>query len=96
VMARFGLPVGLREKVRRRYHELETGQIEARRANPALLEELAALLSTRVGDLLAWRSRPLAAEAAYFRTDAPFAAPAQMAPPVAEEADEVDRLFGVS
>ena len=37
-----------REKVARRYHELETGQLDARRADPALLDELAALFKARV------------------------------------------------
>ena len=92
IVARFGL-AGLREKVARRYHELETGQIDARRADPALLDELGALLRTRVADLLAWRPRPLAAEATYFRAEAPVEAPAQALRRPAEEPDEVDRLF---
>jgi hypothetical protein len=82
-----------RTKVERRY-ELETGQIDPRKADPSLLEELAALLRTRVADLLAWRPRPLATEAAYFRADAELGAFSQLAPPpAADEPDEVDRLF---
>jgi hypothetical protein len=92
IVARFGL-AGWREKVERRYHELETGQIDPRRTDSSLLEELALLPRTQVADLLAWRPRPLTAEAAYFRADAPFAALTDMAAPVAEEPDEVDRLF---
>jgi hypothetical protein len=93
IVSRFKL-ANQRTKVERRYHELETGQIDPRRADPSLLEELASLLRTRVPDLLAWRPRPLAAEAAYFRADASLAASLQVAPPLAaEEPDEVDRVF---
>jgi hypothetical protein len=94
LMARFGFAAGLREKVRRRYHELETGQIDARRADPALLDELAALFKARVADLLAWRPRPLAAEAAYFRASAPGLAQRLPDQESRVEPDEVDRLFG--
>jgi hypothetical protein len=95
LVARFGF-VPLREKVARRYHELETGLLDMRRADPALLEELAALFRARVADLLAWKPRPLTAEAAYFRSEAPFrAAPVAKAAPAPEQPDEVDRLFGV-
>jgi hypothetical protein len=95
IVARFGL-AKLRGKVERRYHELETGQIDPRRADPSLLEEVAAVLRTRVADLLAWRPRPLAAEAAYFRSEPALAAPPPMAaaPQAPVEArDQVDRLF---
>jgi hypothetical protein len=97
LVARFAL-ASLREKVARRYHELESGLLDARRADPALLAELAALFRARVADLVAWQPRPLAGEAVYFRSAAPAAA--AMLSPVAEKAmpeqpDEVDRLFGV-
>ena len=82
----------VREKVERRYHELETGQIEAR-ADPALLDELADLFKTRARDLLAWKPRPLAAEAAYFRAATPLPAAPALAQPEDAEPDEVDRLF---
>lgn len=93
LMARFGFASELREKVRRRYHELETGQLDLGRVDRALLDELATLFKTRVGDLLAWRPRPLAAEAAYYRASelgpmSPTLAASQEAEP-----DEVDRLF---
>jgi len=96
LVARFGL-AALREKVARRYHELETGLLDARHADPALLEELATLLRARVADLLAWKPRPQAAPAAaYFRSaDMALAKTAAMAPVHAQEPDEVDRLFGV-
>ena len=91
LIARFGLQPALKDKVRRRYHELETGQIDAAAADPSLLECLAELLGRGVSDLLAWKPRPLAAEPAYFRAE-PSAAPMfkllEPGPP-----DEVDRLF---
>ena len=93
LMSRFGLDARLREKVERRYHELETGQLDAARADPALVEGLADLFKTRVRDLLAWKPRPLAAEAAYFRAAAPLPAPPALAQPEDVEPDEVDRLF---
>jgi hypothetical protein len=93
LMTRFGLAAGSREKVRLRYHELETGQLDLGRVDRALLEELATLFKARVGDFLAWRPRPLAAEAAYYR--ASEVVPMSPAPAQAQEdePDEVDRLF---
>ncbi len=92
IVARFGLS-GRRDKAERRYHELETGQIDLRRADPSLLEELAGLLHARVADLRAWRPRTLAAEGIYFRAEEPAAAVRAMAPAERTEPDEVDRLF---
>jgi hypothetical protein len=95
LMKRFRIGEALHEKLRRRYHELETGQLDLGRVDPALLDELAALLGARVRDLLTWNPRPLAAEAAYFRVAEPLAAPppAAAAPAPPSEPDEVDRLF---
>jgi hypothetical protein len=92
IMRVFKLAPERRKKVERRYHELETGQLDARRADPALLRELATLLEARVADLASWKPRPLAAEGMYFRTDAPGKVVAA-APPAREQVDEVDRLF---
>jgi len=97
VMERFGLAADAREKVALRYHELETGQLDARRADPALLESLAELLRARVADVIGWRPRPIAAEAAYFRADTELAqfmpAPSEAAAVEPAQPDEVDRLF---
>ena len=95
VLERFGLASASRDKVGRRYHELETGQLDASRADPALIEGLAGLLHARVGDLLAWKPRPLAAEPAYFRAAESLAQPSPTAGGMAGPPDEVDRLFGV-
>lgn len=92
LMVRFGLAAAQEEKVRRRYHELETGQIDAAGADPSLLDALASLLGRGVSDLVAWKPRPLAAQAAYYRADAP-ASPASARAAEPEEPDEVDRLF---
>jgi len=93
LMKHFKLDAKLREKVRRRYHELETGQLELGRVDRALLDELAALFKARVGDLLAWQPRPLAAEAAYFRASELMEPSAVPSPTEQAEPDEVDRLF---
>jgi hypothetical protein len=92
VMARFNLAAGLREKVRRRYHELETGQIDPRRADPSLLDELAAIFKARVADLLAWQPRPAAVQTVFHRANQALAAAPQMASE-STEPDDVDRLF---
>ena len=95
VMERFGLASGLREKVALRYHQLETGQLDVGGADPALVEGLAGFFHARVADLLAWKPRPLAAEPAYFRAEAPPPPASAVTPaPAAAEPDEVDRLFG--
>jgi AAA domain len=73
LMERFGLAAGLREKVGRRYHELETGQLELRQVDQALLDELAVLFKARIGDLLAWQPRPVTAQAVYYRANPPIA-----------------------
>jgi hypothetical protein len=95
VMDRFGFASDLERKVERRYHELETGQLDVRRVDPALLEGLAELLHTRVADLAAWKPRPLRAEAAYYRENLELNQLLPASPADAEGRDEVDRLFGV-
>jgi hypothetical protein len=94
LITRFGLSAS-REKVARRYHEFETGQIEARRADAALLDELAAVLGARVAEIISWRPRPLGAQMAYYRADTPIVAVPTARPAATTEPDEVDRLFGI-
>ena len=94
LMERFGLAAGTREKVARRYHELETGQLDVGRADPALLEELAGLFKARIADLLVWKPRPMSVEGTYFRAAEPLTLQSMPAPAApAPEPDEVDRLF---
>lgn len=92
VVKTFGLDLAKREKVRRYYHELETGRLDPEGLSPKLVDTLAQVLKARVGDLLAWRPAPLPAAPAYYRADAPPASPAPPAGPP-EEPDEVDLLF---
>jgi hypothetical protein len=57
-----------REKVKRYYHEVETGQRIP--ADERLISALAEILRMRASDLLSWRPRPLGAAPGYFRADA--------------------------
>jgi hypothetical protein len=91
LIERFGLDRAKREKVARYYHEVETGQRVP--ADERLVAALAEILRGRVGDLLSWRPRPLAAQPAYYRAESAAAAPAPAAAP--GEPDEIDRLFAV-
>jgi hypothetical protein len=93
VIETFGLDPAKREKVRRYYHELETGQLDRRGVSARLMEALAKLLGAQVGDLLAWRPRPPTAEVPYYRASAPAMAAPAAAPPVQDEPDEIDALF---
>jgi hypothetical protein len=95
VMERFGFAPSLREKVALRYHQLETGQLDARRADPKLVDGLADFLHARAKDLLAWKPRPVHARAAFFRESDEHRLPSLTAPPAIEPPDKVDSLFGV-
>ena len=55
---RLGLAPELREKLRERYHELETGQLEPAPVDRRVWEALADALRTRVDELGAW-ARPV-------------------------------------
>ena len=82
-------------KVKRYYHELESGLLEPDRVDRRVWVVLAETLSARVGDLLGWRPRPpdLAAPV-YARASQPMMA-AMRSPEafVEPEEDDVDRLF---
>ena len=86
----FGLDLKKREKVKRYYHEVETGRLVP--AEAKLASALGELLGSRVSDALSWQPRPVAAQAAYYRTEAPAAA-AMPSPPIPAEPDEIDLLF---
>src|SRR5919108_1326944 len=87
-----------RSKVKRYYHELESGLLEPRRVDARVWEVLAEALRARVSDLVSWRPRPLQLDAAYYRVDvaagAPMSIPARAEPAERPEPDEIDRLFG--
>jgi hypothetical protein len=86
-----------RAKVRRYYHELETGLLEPRGVDRRVWEALADVLGAGVADLAGWRARPIEAQPAFrkrtataLEADGVFSdAPSTPAP----EDDEVDRLF---
>jgi hypothetical protein len=83
-----------KEKVKRYYHELESGLLEPDRVDRRIFDVLAETLGARVTDLIAWRPRPINfPTAAYARASE---VPASPSPPVAasEPEDEIDRLFG--
>jgi hypothetical protein len=89
LIARFGLDPAKRAKVARYYHEVEIGQRIP--ADERLIAAIAEILRTRASDLLSWRPRPIAPQPAYYRTEAAAAVP--LSTPLAEEPDEIDRLF---
>jgi hypothetical protein len=97
LIAALGLDRAKREKVKRYYHELETGLREPWRVDRRVFGALARVFGARESDLVGWRPRPLAPEAplAYARAAAP--APSIAVPQReerVEERDEIDRLFG--
>jgi hypothetical protein len=89
----FALPAEKRRKLKDYYHQLEAGLLEPRGLNGRLVELLARLLETSPANVLGWRARPLAAEAAFRAVEAPaqMAMPAVMSQDV--ERDEIDALF---
>ena len=97
LMRALALDAKEREKVKRYYHELESGLLEPRRVDRSVWTALAEALRARAADLQAWRVRPAEPAPAYFRAETgPMASLASPPPPAAaepEEPDEIDRLF---
>ena len=98
LMDRLALDKQKREKVKRYYHRLEGGLLDASRVDRRVFEVLAETLRAQLGDLLAWRPRPLAFEQQFLRAEeAVRSAPAARAPEPDFEApreyDEIDVLF---
>lgn len=82
-----------KEKVKRYYHELESGLLEPERVDRRVFEVLARTLGARVADLVAWRPRPFEFPAKVFARASPgnaSSAPVEAQP---EPEDEIDRLF---
>lgn len=90
-----GLPGGARDKVGRRYHELESGLLDSRRVSPRVWEALASVFGRAVHPLAALRP-PEAASVAYYRTTDALMEMALPSADAASERDEVDDLFGIS
>jgi hypothetical protein len=91
-----GLDEKKKDKVRRYYHELESGQLEPERVDGRVWDVLGQTLGARVADLLAWRPHPPEFPTpAFARGSArPMMAAMRVPEPQEEPAeDEIDRLF---
>jgi hypothetical protein len=89
-----GLDPTKRAKVKRYYHELESGLLEPRGVDRRVWEALAGTLKAQVEDLIAWRTRPLEPLGEVYLRRAHASAEAIPFTARSEEPeDEVDRLF---
>jgi hypothetical protein len=96
-----GLHSERRGKVRRYYHELETGLLEPRGVDRKVWEALGQVLGASVSDLAGWRARAIEAgpafrmsgEAGLDEGDVVLTTVLSAPPPPDEAEDEVDRLF---
>jgi hypothetical protein len=100
IVRALGLNSQKEAKVSRYYHELESGVLDPNRVDRRLWDVLANALGARVGDLAAWRPRPMEFQApAFARTSMTMSSiDAPTAPDTAAESqdDEIDRLFNAS
>jgi hypothetical protein len=89
-----GLDEEKKEKVKRYYHELESGLLEPERVDRRVWDVLAEMLGARVADLVALRPPQLEFPAADFaRAYQPTMAAMRAPAPPEESGDEIDRLF---
>ncbi|MBD0291668.1 MAG: hypothetical protein ICV74_10475 [Thermoleophilia bacterium] len=90
-----GLDAGKSAKVKRYYHELETGLLDPRGVSGRVFSVLERVLDARVEELAAWRPPPAqrATATAFFRVRDDVAKPAPERVPAEEGWDEVDALF---
>ena len=89
-----GLDPEKRAKVKRYYHELESGLLEPRAVDRRVWEALAETLKTQVADLVAWRPRPLEPVGGVYLRRAEASAEFSLFSALREEPeDEIDRLF---
>lgn len=88
----FGLGDDKRFFVKERYHELESGLLDASRLSSRLVAALAGLLGTREDIFRTWKPRRLAVSAA-FRANEAVASRVEAATPVHAYDAEVDALF---
>jgi hypothetical protein len=96
LVSQLGIDVKKEEKLRLRYHELETGQLEAAGVDRRVWEVLGELLKARIEDLAAWTRPPAPAAPRLVFYRAAESAPVGPAEWVPEEQfDEIDELFGV-
>jgi hypothetical protein len=92
-----GLDIKKREKVKRYYHELESGLLEPEHVDRRVWDVLAETLGARVADLGAWRPRrsDFPTAAAFARASQPMMAAMRATESPEEPQDEVDRLFHI-
>jgi hypothetical protein len=89
-----GLDVTKEDKVKRYYHELESGSLDSERVDRRVWDVLAETLGARVGDLFGWRPRqPDFLSPAFARSSRPVMAAMRVPEQTEEPEDEVDRLF---
>lgn len=97
LMRLLALDPAKRDKVKRCYHELETGQIEPDRVDARVWQALAETLKQQVETLRAWAGPPIsfrASQPVFARVVHADASRLELAKPDPEEPDEIDRLFG--
>ena len=82
-----------RAKVKRYYHELESGLLDPAGLDARLTDLLARTLRSTRDAILAWRPRPLTANPAYRVSEARYRLEPITPPDVDESPDEVDALF---
>ena len=93
VMSAFKLGPERRAKVKRYYHELESGRLDPSGLDLRLADVLARTLRSTRAVILAWRPRPLTAAPAYRAAERGSALKAPMVANAGQGQDEVDALF---
>ena len=89
-----GLDEKKKEKVRRYYHELESGSLQPERVDRRVWHALAETLGARMSDLAGWRPRQIEFSApAFSRASRPIMSAMRVPDGSAEPEDEIDRLF---
>lgn len=87
-----GLDPAKREKVKRYYHQLETGQLDVSRVSQSVLDVVRDAIGSRIADAVAWRAAAPPA-AAFLRAET--AADFDLMRPASpmDDRDEIDELF---
>jgi hypothetical protein len=93
VMTEFKLAPDRRAKVKRYYHELESGLLDPSGLDRRLAELLARTLRATREAILAWRPRPMAPAPAFRGDELRAELDVSMEPASEEPSDEVDALF---
>jgi hypothetical protein len=92
VMSEFKFAPERRPKVKRYYHELESGLLDPAGLDRRLAELLARTLRSTRNTILGWRPRPLTAQPAYRGAETQSVS-ADIGVPTTDQDDEVDALF---